>query len=135
MIEFIFELLVQLIFETLGEVVFELATSLGWESLKDQTRTKREATPLLASIGQFLMGVVAGVLSLVLFGTRLTRRFLFPGISLVVSPLGTGIVMHWLGGFWESRGRDRPVLFTFRAGAIFAFGMALVRFLYLERHS
>jgi hypothetical protein len=77
------------------------------------------------------MGCIAGVLSLLLFGRRLTRPGLFPGISLIVSPLGTGLVMHWLGEFWRERGKDRPALFTFRAGAIFAFGMALLRFLYL----
>jgi hypothetical protein len=48
----------------------------------------------------------------------------------VLSPIGTGIAMHWIGEFWRERGR--PALFSFRAGAIFAFGMALVRFVYLE---
>jgi hypothetical protein len=43
-----------------------------------------------------------------------------------------GIVMHWLGEFWRARGRDTPILFSFRSGAIFAFGMALVRFVYVE---
>ena len=33
---------------------------------------------------------------------------------------------------WERRGRERPALFSFRAGAICAFGMALVRFSYFE---
>jgi len=135
MIEFIFELLVQLIVEILGQIVFEFATALGWESLKDSVRRERKATPVLAGIGHLLMGMTAGVLSLFLFGSRLTQRGPFPGISLILSPLGTGLAMHWLGEFWRDRGKDPPVLFTFRAGAIFAFGMALVRFLYLERQS
>jgi hypothetical protein len=55
-----------------------------------------------------------------------------PGLSLVLAPIGTGVVaMHGLGEFWLRRGMDRPALFSFRAGAIFAFGMALVRFVYL----
>ena len=40
--------------------------------------------------------------------------------------------MHWIGEFWSDRGRDRPALFAFGAGALFAFGMALVRFAVLE---
>ena len=132
MIEFIFELLLQLVLEILGQILFEFATAFGFESLKDSVRREREVTPLLASFGHFLMGSMAGVVSLVLFGSRLTQRALFPGISLIASPLGTGLAMHWLGEFWRERGRDRPVLFTFRGGAVFAFGMALVRFLYLE---
>ena len=39
--------------------------------------------------------------------------------------------MHSLGEFWRERGRDRPILFSFRAGALFAFGMALVPFVYV----
>ena len=81
------------------------------------------------------MGLIAGLLSLVVLGTRVTPRAVFPGVSLVLSPLVCGLAMHWLGEFWEAREQDRPVLFTFRAGAIFAFGMALVRFLYFERYS
>ena len=56
----------------------------------------------------------------------------FRGVSLLLSPLGTGLAMHILGEFWSNRGKERPALFSFRAGAAFAFGMALVRFLYLE---
>ena len=42
------------------------------------------------------------------------------------------MAVHWIGEFWREHGRDRPTLFSFRAGAILAFGMALVRFVYLE---
>ena len=78
------------------------------------------------------MGVIAGVVSLLIFGQRLAPPSPFPGISLVLSPLATGIAMHWIGEFWSEREWDRPALFTFRAGAVFAFGMALVRLVYLE---
>lgn len=40
--------------------------------------------------------------------------------------------MQRLGDLWEERGKPRPVLFWFRAGAVFAFGMALARFVYIE---
>ena len=55
-----------------------------------------------------------------------------PGLSLGLSPVGTGIAMHWLGEMWRDRGKDPPALFSFKAGALFAFGMAVVRFVYLE---
>ena len=131
-IEFIFELLLQLVLEIIWQILFEFATALGWESLKDSVRRERESTPVLAGIGHFLMGLVAGVVSLVLIRRRLMPPTRIPGLSLVLSPIGTGWAMHWIGEFWRERGRDRPTLFSFRAGAIFAFGMALVRFVYLE---
>jgi hypothetical protein len=130
----LFELLLQLLLEILGQILFEIVAGLGWESLKHSVRGERRATPVLAGFGHLLMGLIAGVVSLIVFGRRLTPASAVPGLSLVAAPIGTGLAMHELGEFWNQRRRDRPVLFTFRAGAIFAFGMALVRFVYLELH-
>ena len=124
------ELLFELVIEVAGQILFELLTAFGWESL--DSLPERKSRPVLARVGQFLMGVAAGVLSLLVFGERLVPRSVIPGLSLVLSPIGTGIAMHWIGEWWPERGRPRPALFSFWAGAIFAFGMALVRFVYLE---
>jgi hypothetical protein len=56
----------------------------------------------------------------------------FPGVSLILAPLITGTAMHLLRGrllrleLWPSN------LATFLGGAIFAFAMALVRWLAVE---
>jgi hypothetical protein len=120
------------VLEIAWQIFFEVITGLGWKSMKDSLRPEHESRPRLAGLGHFLMGLSAGVLSLLAFGTRLLPRPAIPGLSLVVSPIGTGIAMHWIGEWWRERGRDKPALFSFWAGAIFAFGMALVRFVYLE---
>jgi len=112
--------------------LFELVAAYGWESLKDSVRLERESTAVLAGTGHLLLRVCVGILSLLIVPRRLAPHSPLPGLSLVLSPIGTGITTHWIGEFWHERGRDRPVLFTFRAGAIFAFGMALVRFVYGE---
>lgn len=100
--------------------------------MKDSLRPEHKSTPVLAGFGHFLIGLSAGVLSLLVFGTRLLPRPVIPGLSLIASPIATGIAMNWIGDWWSERGRGRPALFSFWAGAIFAFGMALVRFVYLE---
>jgi len=128
----VIEFLAQLVLEVVGQVVFELIAAFGWESLKDSARRERESTPILAGTGHLLLGVFAGVLSLLVVPRRLAPHSPVAGLSLLVSPIGTGITMHWIGEFWRERGKDRPILFSFRAGAIFAFGMALVRFVYVE---
>lgn len=122
----------QLVLEVVGQVLFEFVAAFGWESLADSTRSEGEATPVLAGTGHLLLGVSAGVISLYIVPGRLAPHSPLPGVSLVLSPIGTGIAMHWIGEFWRARGKDRPILFSFRAGAIFAFGMALVRFVYVE---
>ena len=117
--------------EIVGQVLFEILASFGWESVKDSTRREREATPILAATGHLLLGAIAGILSLLIVPQRLAPHSPLPGLSLLLSPIGSGIAMHWLGEFWRERGKDRPVLFSFRAGALFAFGMAVVRFVYV----
>ena len=132
MIEAAFELIVQLILEVVSQVVFELAASLGWASLRDGMRSERTSHPVLAPIGQFLLGVFAGILSLLIVSHRIWSSSPLPGISLLVSPMWTGVVMYSLGNMWpESRG-EKPGLFSFWGGATFAFGMALTRFIYIE---
>jgi len=132
-IEAIFEFLFQIVIEILWQILFEAATSFGWESLSHSMRTERKASPVLAGIGHLLMGLIAGVISLFILPGRLAPRSPLPGVSLVLSPLGTGLAMHLLGERWRERGHDPPKLFSFWSGAIFAFGMALVRFLFVER--
>jgi hypothetical protein len=119
------------VIEIAWQILVELLTAFGWESL-DSLRPDRKARPVLARVGQFLMGVAAGILSVLLFGRRLVPRPLIPGLSLVLSPIVTGIAMDWMGELLSERGKRRPALFSFWAGAVFAFGMALVRFVYLE---
>ena len=129
MLEFVF----QALFEVLGQILFELIFGVGSESLKDAVRPVRRSHPVLAAIGHFLMGSLAGGISLLIFGERLMARSTVPGLSLLVSPLLTGAAMHVIGARWEQE-EDRPALFSFRAGAVFAFGMALVRYFYFEHY-
>lgn len=131
-IEAVFEFLVQMVIEIVGQALFEIVISMGWDSLAHSVRSERQANPILAGIGHLLLGMTAGVVSLFILPSRVTPRSPLPGLSLILSPIGTGLVMDRIGEWWRERGNDRPVLFSFRAGATFAFGMALVRFVYVE---
>src|SRR5262245_11392720 len=134
MIGSLLELLLQILIEIVGEVIFELFVTLGWESLTESLRPERRLPPVMTALGQFLAGLCAGVVSLLTVSRRLSPDSPWPGISLFLAPLGTGLVMQRLGEIWEERGKSRPALFSFRAGAVFAFGMALARFVYIELH-
>lgn len=128
MIEAIFEFLLQLVIEIIWQVLFELVTSLGWESLAHSMRRERESHPVLAGIGLLILGVLGGLITLLVFPSRLTTHSPFPGVSLIASPLATGMVMHQIGEYCRERGWDRPRMFSFWGGATFAFGMAAVRY-------
>ena len=126
--------MLQLVLDVVGQIVFEIVAVLGWESLKEPLRREqetRDTSPFLRAIGCLLWGLVGGVLSILLLNSRVAPRLSLPGISLVLSPICTGVAMHVIGEWWGDR-RRRPALFSFWTGAIFAFGMALVRFIYFE---
>jgi len=71
-IEFLLELLLQLLFEIVMRLVFEITTELGWESLRAAVGKSRRRPGVLAGVGLVVMGGVAGVLSVLAFGCRLT---------------------------------------------------------------
>ncbi len=57
---------------------------------------------------------------------------MFPGISLFIAPILTGFTMHRIGQQLRNLGREPSKLATFYGGAIFAFAMALTRFVLLS---
>ena len=114
-----------MLLEVIGEVLFEFVFGLGWDYA---TPSESKSGPVFAALSQLLFGSAAGVLSVLIAPSRVLPHAPVPGISLVVSPLVTGATMQWIGDFWRDRGRPAPALFSFRAGATFAYGMALARF-------
>ena len=126
------EFLVPLILEIVEELVFEVVIGMGFEAIAGAIRPGFEARPWFGKVGYFLMGLLSGIISVILVRGRLTGPSIVPGISLIVAPIVTGAIMASIGDMWRRRGGAPSGLFTFGAGAIFAFGMALVRFLYLR---
>ena len=133
MFEAVFSFLAEVVVDILAQVLLEILTSFGWESLDHAVRRERRAHPVFAGTGHLVIGLAAGIVSLFVLPHRLTPLSPLPGLSLAVSPILTGIFMDRIGEWWRERGRDRPKLFSFWAGAICAFGIALVRFLYIDR--
>jgi hypothetical protein len=79
------------------------------------------------------MGGLAGALTSLLWPTLILRPSPIPGISLLVSPLVSGLLMDRYGEWRERDGVQRSHLATFWGGALFAFSMALVRFLWIGK--
>ena len=131
-IELFLEFLLEIVVQVTGEVLFEFVVGLGWDSLSGARDSRHDESRGWTDVACFLIGCLAGVASVLIVGRRLTPYSLLPGVSLVLAPVGTGFIMSRLGDSWDQRGRRRPVLFSFVSGAIFAFGMALVRFVYIE---
>ena len=118
---FLWELAVELA----GDLLIEVGVAAVVESLQRPT----EARSWVAAIGVLILGALAGLLVVVVLPTRILSPGPVAGASLVVSPLVNGFAMERYGRWRERRGGARSSLATFRGGALFAFAMALVRFL------
>jgi hypothetical protein len=118
----------ELLFEVLFQVVVEALVALIVQSLRNVFEEPDAVNPILAAIGYLLLGIVFGFASLLLFPHPLFHPSKFHGISLVISPVITGLVMSWVGSTLRRRGRQAVRIESFGYGFTFALGMAIIRF-------
>jgi hypothetical protein len=132
--EFLFELLLafgELFLEVLFEFAGEAVLDLVLRAIAKVFTTPRFTSPALASAGYTCLGVLAGGLSLIIFPHPLVRPSRLHGISLLVSPIVTGLVMSLIGSALSRRGKKVTQIESFGYGFAFAFGMALIRYIFV----
>ena len=136
MIEFVIELVVAVLFQGVFELLLEgVARIIGFFA-PGTPPSGREAAPakpvrlhpIAAGATLLLLGAGLGAASWWVWPHRLVSSGPFPGISLVLSPLANGLLADAFGTLRENHGHRRTALATFWGGALFAFGMAGVRF-------
>jgi hypothetical protein len=125
------ELILELVLELFGEVIFQVLMEAGLATAHEAAGRKNR-NPILATVGYGMLGAILGALSLWLLPMRLFGHAPVSGLSLVVSPLVMGIVMQLWGGLRRARGHRTTNLATWYGGAAFAFGLSLVRFLWIR---
>ena len=122
--ELILGFIVEVVLPMIGEILFEfLLHCLGQPFV---SRERRNA--VFTGIGYFMIGLVLGGLSLLVFPESFARSENFHGISLLITPVVGGLVMAAIGRWRERHGETLLRLDSFVYGFIFAFAMALVRF-------
>ena len=128
--EFIAELILSLILEFVLPLFGELLLEVGLRSLGEPFIASERRNPVLAGIGYSLIGLIFGGLSLLIFPNSFIRSENFHGINLIITPVVSGLGMSALG--WLRRRQGEPVLRldSFLYGFLFAFMMALVRFVF-----
>lgn len=124
--EFIFELLFQILGELLLQTILEALFELGLHSLSDTL--KKRKNPSLSTIGFVLWGAMAGGISLLILPTSPITEPWLRKVNLVATPLFAGALMTIVGRVRSRRGQDLVRLDRFGYAFVFAFSMALVRF-------
>jgi hypothetical protein len=128
--EIIGEIVLGFIVEVLIPLIFEISCEFLWHCLGQTFVSRESRTPIFAGIGYFLFGLILGGLSLLIFPQSFVRSKSFHGISLLITPVVCGLIMAAIGRWRERHGETLLRLDSFVYGFVFAFAMALVRFVY-----
>ncbi|MBI5803002.1 MAG: hypothetical protein HZA92_20055 [Verrucomicrobia bacterium] len=128
--EFIFELVFNIVGELFLQLVGELLVDYGLRSTVDGDTARRH--PLLSFFGNVLLGAIAGGLSLLVFNVHLLKApWLRVAMLFVIPPLA-GLAMSAFGKWQEKHGGERASLERFWHGLAFALAMGLVRFFFAK---
>ena len=131
--EFILEAILQILYELVLQLLAEVFAEIGFQSLAEVFKQRRIQNPWLASIGYLLLGALAGGVSLLIFKSTMIHSPAIRMVNLFLTPILVGLVMVLIGYLRQKKGRGLVRLNRFGYGFLFAFGMALVRFLYASR--
>ena len=123
----------ELLFEVFFQVVVEAIVALIVRSIENLFEESNAIHPTLATIGYLLMGIAFGIGSLRLFPHPLFHPSKFHGISLVISPVITGLVMSQVGIALRRKGKQAVRIESFGYGFTFALGLAIIRFIFVDR--
>ncbi|HEY0075143.1 MAG TPA: hypothetical protein VGB77_13680 [Abditibacteriaceae bacterium] len=124
--EFIFQILLELFLQITVEILFHL----GWSSVAEALDRKPTRNPALAFIGYALLGFAAGGLSLLLFPELFVHHPALRIANLILTPVLAGWLMSAVGDWRERKGLSVIRLDSFAYGFIFAFGVAIIRYLF-----
>jgi hypothetical protein len=131
------EMLLELVIEVVGEVVmqlvFEGVIEVGVSAAGPRALRKALEHPVLAATGLLVLGAFCGLVSFWLVPQRLLPAPRLPGLSMLLSPLCTGVLMQRYGRWQVSRGKPASSLATFWRGAFFAFVLAATRYVLISQ--
>ena len=125
-----------LILEPLLEAAFEFVAAaladVSLRSLGELFEPPEKQNSCLATIGHAVFGLALGGLSLIFFPHRLVHPSKIHGASLIISPVIAGAMLSWTGALLRKRDKKAIQIESFGYGFVFAFGIALVRFLFAK---
>ena len=116
--ELLFEFLFELFLEAIVGLIVRAARSLF---------SNAAFSPTFAAAFYLLLGCASGAASLLLFPHPIFHPSKLHGISLLISPILTGLAMSQVGTLLRRNGRETVRIESFGYGFAFALGFAIVR--------
>jgi len=130
--------IIELFLEVLLQVIFEEGVATAsrahrrFRIVPFLRITLSRTDPALTVLKFTLLGLGLGFLSVLLLPHPLVHPSRLHGISLLISPAITGLVMGYIGRLVRRRGRAAVRIESFAYGFICAFAFALVRFFFVH---
>jgi hypothetical protein len=128
--DFIFEVILQLLGELLLQILLEALFELGIHSLREPFRNHRPINPWLAAIGYVIYGAIAGGISLWIAPKHFIASHTVRVFNLIATPVAAGFAMVALGAWRRRRDTELIRLDHFFYAFLFASSMSLVRFIF-----
>ena len=122
------DLFLNVLLEFAGEVLIDLLSRGAADAFGPHEPPHR----VLTFLGCGFWGGLAGGASLLVFPHPLFHPSKIHGVSLIVSPVLTGLIMSGIGVMLRRRGKRVVQIESFPFAFAFAFGMALVRLRYVS---
>jgi hypothetical protein len=120
--------ILQFLGELLLQVVFEAIAELLGHAVKSPFRRSRPVRPWLAASGYLFFGAVAGGLTIWLVPELFIKAQWLRVANLLLTPLAAGFIMETIGSWRVRREKEILRLESFAYGFCFAFAMAAVRY-------
>jgi hypothetical protein len=120
------------LFEAIFEIAFEGLASLLIRAIAKLFKTVSDVNPVATTFALGMLGALVGSFSVLAHPHPLVHPSRFHGVSVIASPLITGLVMSQLGRLLRNHGKRVMSIESFGYGFVFAFAMALVRFFMLR---
>ena len=124
----LWQVLGEVFLQTVGEVIFEV---IG-HGMRETFRRPKPLAPWLAVVGYLAWGAIIGSLSLWLFRDHFIQSQWLRIVNLFLTPIIAGLVMAKVGAWRRNREQQPLRLDSFAYGFAFAFGMALVRYIWAK---
>ena len=128
--EFFLEVILQCFFEFVLQLIAEVLGEVGSRSCENWFKQKRIQNPWLAGAGYLLLGVAIGAISLIIFKNSFIQSPAIRLANLFLTPALVGGAMAFIGWLRSKNDQELVRLDRFGYGFLFAFGMALVRYIY-----
>ena len=125
--EIIFELLAQLVLEIFVQGIFELG---GRGIVSIFRKDESNVNPWLAICVYFLMGAIAGGISIWLIPMHLLNSPALQILNLAITPIVLGFIFETLGRWKTNNDKTRYAVDRFSYGFTFALTMGLIRYFF-----